>query len=227
VSQRLRTGWTDAARRVRLARALEHMPATSEALADGEVSRSAVDEMVAAHDPHPEEFARMEETLVDAARTLPARDLRKAVAHWREIVDAEAAVRDADERFERRGLHVSPTFGGMVRVDGNLDPETGQTVLTALKSVVDDWIRSGAEDARTPAQRRADALGEICRRWLDRSDRPAVAGERPHVTVTMDLEALEGRAGWRCELDEAGRIMPEAARRLACDASVARVITKG
>ena len=47
----------------------------------------------------------------------------------------------------------------MVRVDGNLDPETGQTVITAVKAVVDHWVRSGSEDGRTPAQRRADALG--------------------------------------------------------------------
>jgi hypothetical protein len=54
-----------------------------------------------------------------------------------------------------------------------------------------------------------------------------VAGERPHVTVTLDLESLEGRAGRRCDLDDTGRILAEAARRLACDASVARVITSG
>jgi hypothetical protein len=227
VSQRLRTGWTDAARRVRLARALEHMPATKEALVEGDVSRCAVDQMVSAYEVNPDQFVRVEETLVDAARTLAPRDLRKAVAQWKELADAEMSVREAEKRFERRGLHASPTFEGMVRVDGNLDPETGQTVLTALKSVVDDWMRSGSGDARTPAQRRADALGEICRQWLDRSDRPVVGGERPHLTVTVDLEALERRAGHRCELGDTGRITPETIRRLACDASVARVVMDG
>ncbi|HZD16670.1 MAG TPA: DUF222 domain-containing protein [Actinomycetota bacterium] len=67
----------------------------------------------------------------------------------------------------------------------------------------------------------------MCRRYLDSGDRAVVAGERPHVTVTVDLETLAGRVGRRCELDEAGVITPEAARRLACDASVARVITAG
>ncbi len=73
----------------------------------------------------------------------------------------------------------------------------------------------------------ADALGEICRKWLDGADRPLVAGERPHLTVTVDLEALEGRPGARCEFDDVGPIPPETARRWACDASVARVITRG
>jgi hypothetical protein len=46
------------------------------------------------------------------------------------------------------------------------------------------------------------------------------------VLVTVDLEALEGRAG-RSELEDAGPVTPEAARRLACDAKVSRVITDG
>jgi 5-methylcytosine-specific restriction protein A len=43
----------------------------------------------------------------------------------------------------------------------------------------------------------------------------------------MDLNALENRAGRSAELDEAGSISAEAARRIACDASVSRVITRG
>jgi hypothetical protein len=72
----------------------------------------------------------------------------------------------------------------MVRVDGDLDPQTGQTVITTLRAVTDAEARGGGgEDTRTPAQRRADALGEVCRQWLDRTDRPSVGGERPHLTV--------------------------------------------
>jgi HNH endonuclease/Domain of unknown function (DUF222) len=62
---------------------------------------------------------------------------------------------------------------------------------------------------------------------MDGANRPHVAGERPHLTVTLDLDALERRAGRRCELDDAGRISAEDARRVACDASVSRIITAG
>jgi hypothetical protein len=44
------------------------------------------------------------------------------------------------------------------------------------------------------------------------------------VTVLLDLTTLEGRVGRRCELDDSGRIPPEDARRIACDAAVSRVI---
>ncbi|HEX9375358.1 MAG TPA: DUF222 domain-containing protein, partial [Actinomycetota bacterium] len=227
VEHRFATTWGDAARQVRMARALEEMPATREALYSGEVSTTAVGQLVEAREANPKEFSRVESVLVDAARTLPVRDLRKAVTHWRDAVDAEAVAREERDRFERRGLNISPTLDRMVRLDGNLDPETGQTVLTAVQAVIDADARRGPTDRRTPAQRRADALGVVCRQWLARSDRPVVGGERPHITVVVDLEALEGRTGYRCELSDTGAITPEAARRWACDAKVSRVITRG
>ena len=54
-----------------------------------------------------------------------------------------------------------------------------------------------------------------------------MAGERPHVVVTVDLESLEGKPGQRSELEDTGPITPETARRLACDAGVSRVIMRG
>lgn len=84
----------------------------------------------------------------------------------------------------------------------------------------------GPADARTPAQRRADALGEVCRQWLDRSDRPPVAGERPHVTVTVDLRTLQGPSHGTSELDHTGPLPPEAAPRWACDASISRIVMR-
>jgi Domain of unknown function (DUF222)/HNH endonuclease len=227
VEHRFQTTWSDATRQVRVARALEDMPAAREALAEGDVSPAAVGQLVAAHDASPSEFTGVEETLVNAARTLPLRDLRRAVERWKDAVDSAAAARDEAERFERRGLDLSATFEGMVRLGGELDPENGQNVITAVRAVTDVWARSRAEDSRTPAQRRADALGEVCRQWLDSTDRPLVGGERPHVTVTLDLDALEGRAGRACELGETGRVSGESLRRIACDALVTRVITRG
>jgi hypothetical protein len=102
-------------------------------------------------------------------------------------------------------------------------------VITALRAVEDADVRSregsGAEDSRAPAQRRADALGEICRQWLDLSERALVSGERPHVVVTMDIASLERRAGRRLDLEDLGRIDGQTAMQLACDATVSRVIT--
>jgi Domain of unknown function (DUF222)/HNH endonuclease len=43
----------------------------------------------------------------------------------------------------------------------------------------------------------------------------------------VDVEALEGRGGRRSELEHVGPIHPETVRRLACDASVSRVVVRG
>ncbi|MGH2529673.1 MAG: DUF222 domain-containing protein [Actinomycetota bacterium] len=227
LAHRFRMAFSAATQLVRMARALEHMPRTREALSQGEISRSAAAVLVAAQEVDPAEFFRVEEALVDTAGTVPMRDLKRAVAHWRQAMDHRRAEEDAEQVFQLRRLHVSPTFEGMVRVDGDLDPETGQVLITALRSVLDAEERQPGADRRTFAQRRADALGEICRKWLDSTDRPQVSGERPHVTIMVDLEALEGRAGFRCEMGDAGTVTAETARRWACDASIARVITMG
>src|SRR5439155_12858825 len=66
----------------------------------------------------------------------------------------------------------------------------------------------------------------ICRQWLDRSDRPEVAGERPHLSVNLDLEVLEERTG-TASLDQTASITGASARRIACDAQITRVVTRG
>ena len=224
---RHRVAPSTATRRIRMARSLEVMPQAAQAFSGGELSDSAVGLLAAARESLPEAFTRCEEALLEAARTLPVAALRSVIEYWRQSQDLAEAEREEDERFEQRNLNVSPTLHGMVRVDGDLDPETGQSLMSALRAVMDADARTHpSPEFRRPGQRRADALGQICRVWMDSSDRPAILGERPHVVVTLDLEALEGRAG-RSELQDAGVVTPESARRLACDARVSRVITDG
>jgi hypothetical protein len=203
------------------------MPAVARAFGEGEVSGSAVQVLSVAREAAPEAFARSEPALLEAARWMPFGELRRVVDMWRIAADPERAMEDEDRRFERRYLNAFPTVEGMVRVDGELDAETGQTLISALRAVVDVESRtSTTADARTPAQRRADALGEVCRQWLGSLDRPTVAGERPNVVVTMDVSALAAHAG-EARLEDVGAVTAATARQLACDANVSRVITRG
>ncbi len=237
-----RVGWGTAREQVRLARGLQAMAETRRALEAGELSMSGVRLLVTARDADPEAFRAAEPILVEAARVHSVTELGRVLAFWRDRVERERGS-ERDLLHERRGLSASVTFGGMVRVDGELDPETGEHLLTALRAVLDAEVRSGTggygsgadgTEDRTPAQRRADALGEICRQWLDRRERPVVAGERPHLTLTVGVESLVGGGGSGepaegmaldvGELDHAGPVSPDVARRLACDASVRRVV---
>jgi len=207
--------------RVAVARALRQMPLTREAFTSGDLSEPRVRLLAQACEFAPEVFGRDEGLLVQQARTLPAKVFPRAVAHWRRLADADGALAEADRAFQRRRLHISATWAGMVRLDGDLDPESGQTVLTALGSLTEPEALD-PEDRRSPAQRRADALVEICRRHLDSSDRPRVGGERPHLTITIPLDQLTGEG--LTDLDS-GPIPLEAVRRLACDATLTPLIT--
>ncbi len=208
---------------VRVTRALNEMPVTSQALDEGRVSLGAVSLLARARQVDPDAFARAESVLVEAARVHPVGELERVLGHWRHRVESERL--ETDTLRDGRRLHASVTFGGMVRIDGDLDPDTGESLLTALRAVMDGEARQDEEDGRSPAQRRADALGEICRGWLDRAQRPSIAGDKPHVTVTVDVkELVRGGTG---EFEHAGPIAVAALRRLACDASVVRVVMAG
>jgi hypothetical protein len=222
---RFRMAWGAAKESVRVARSLDAMPGVVAALEDGAVSMSAVRILAEAYDAEPEAFAEAEAFLVDAAGTFSVADLRRVATHWRQVVERARGLDPLVALRARRRLHASVTLDGSVRVDGDLDPENGETLLTALRAVLDDEARSGRADDRSPVQRRADALGEICRQWLDRGERPEVAGERPHLTMTMGIEAL--RRDGPAELEHVGSVAAATARRLACDASITRVVMSG
>jgi hypothetical protein len=68
---------------------------------------------------------------------------------------------------------------------------------------------------------------EIARQWLERQDRSVVGGERPHVTVIVDVDNLRDDTGNTSEMERVGPVSPETARRIACDASIRRVVMAG
>lgn len=107
-------------------RSSEEMPRTREALESGDVSFSGVKVLVAAREADPEAFARSEAQLVEAARIHSVNDLGRVAAYWRQAVEREHAAPGEQKLREQRGLHASVSLLGMVRVDGNLDPETGE-----------------------------------------------------------------------------------------------------
>jgi hypothetical protein len=53
----------------------------------------------------------------------------------------------------------------------------------------------GAPDTRTVPERQADALIELCERARAGDEFPTTAGEPPHVTVTIDWDALRTALG--------------------------------
>jgi hypothetical protein len=167
----------------------------------------------------PDVFVRDEALLVEAIGGLAAADARRVVDYWVQAAVPEASI-EAEERAHRlRRLFVSPTWAGTVRIDGVLDREAGAVVQTALDALTDP-ANLDPGDTRSPAQRRADALVDVCRDYLDHGDTPVSGGQRPHLTLHVAADALHGHPAEPCELDGAGVTTPRTVRRLACDATI-------
>ncbi|HMA46584.1 MAG TPA: DUF222 domain-containing protein, partial [Frankiaceae bacterium] len=219
---RCRTGAGQAATQVSVARALDRtLPGTRAALAAGDISFEHARVLVYATADVPAELvAAAEPMLVDHAHSLEPNRLRIVAEHWRAHVVPDASDRDADHAYQRRRLDIAATFDGTVVVNGLLDGEAGTTVLTAVTALADSLYDPAAP---TPIwARRADALVELARRGLD-TGLPEQAGERPHLQVTVDWATLVGRGA--ADLDWQTTIPAEAARQLACDAGVSRILT--
>ena len=127
LNARFGVAWGSAREQVRVARALDAMPVARAALEDGELTLSAVRLLASAREVDPDAFARSEALLVEAARAHRTGGLQRIVAYWRQAAERERSETDGEEGIrERRRLHASVTFMGMVRLDGDLDPRPGR-----------------------------------------------------------------------------------------------------
>jgi hypothetical protein len=222
---RLRMSPGAAAGSVRTARALFGGPltATAEALKAGAISPAHAHVLASGtHDLPDQVTVEAEPVLVEAAGRLDPPRLRRVLGHLLQVADPDGADQQTERRHGRRGLWLSPTWEGMVAVNGLLEPEAGHTLLAALEPLARP---ADAHDPRSGAQRRADGLAELARRSLEGGRLPQAGGVRPQLTVTVDLDSLlnrpgavGGEAGWVGPLD------PEACRRLACDGTLTRVL---
>ena len=185
------------------------------ALADGSVTRGQVDAVVAiAEGPVFESFAAAEAELVPLLAGLSLPQTVVAMRHWRRR--AEALLDEPLPAEPERSVSLSRHFGGRWRLDGDLDPESGEVVAAALRLADDGDLR------RHPKTRRAEALVEVCRQFLDFQSSRRGGRHRPHLNVVVTLEDLvAGRGGHSVDgtpLDGASIAM------LACDAAVHRVV---
>ena len=154
--------------------------------------------------------------------------------HILEVVDPEGAdarlgaqLAAEEARYTRRELTFGPDLTGMVRLRGRLTAE-GAGLLQAALDPLAAPRPSDADgpDIRTSGQRYADALLQLCRRGLHTGELPASGGEKPHLVVTIDHDALRDRLGVG-QLDTGQQLSSSAIRRLACDANLIPAVLGG
>ena len=211
-----------AASTVATAQKLRKLPVTRQAWLDGELSGGQVQAVVAnVEDRTLGRFAEHEAALVPTPAPLSVLHTTRAMRFWR--ARAEALLDDAEARLPERSLHLSMTLGARWRLDGELDPEGGTVLATALRLAATE--EAEGEPRRTAARRRADALVEVARFFLDHQGHVPAGRHRPHLNVVVDYRDLvQGGGG---ELVGGGFLDGAAIGRLLCDAEVHRVVTDG
>ncbi len=218
VATRCRLPVPAARRRVRLGRELRHMPLTEAAWVAGDIGAAHVAQLADARTPATSQFFERDEAiLVDHARGLQHRQFGRALSYWSQLADPDGSEESSDAQRRSRRVHLSVGWGGTWILDGVFDPVSGAIVDTALarieKELFDaDWSEArqrvgeavcGTDLARSPAQRRADALVEMARRAG--AVAPGARLPEPLFTVLVGYETFAGRI---CELAQGHVVTP-------------------
>src|SRR5437763_7945893 len=150
-----------AADHVETARQLEKLPRTEEALARGEIGyQHAVAMARTAEHVEAAQVRKAETMLLKAAGNMDPGQFASVTRDFEHRVDVEGALNDANRAHRRRYLQVGEAINGLVRIEGQVTPDAGAIIRTAIEP----YARPSKGDDRTSGQRLADALVEFCGR---------------------------------------------------------------
>jgi hypothetical protein len=215
---------------VKLAHKLEQLPAAAAAFASGDISRRHAQVIADAYTPEREAaLAEVEPLLAQTANHVPPKELHRVVRYATDALDGDDGAGADAITHAQRSLYLSKTIGGIAVLDGRFAADQAEIVCTALEAEMDR--DRGPNETRNPAQRRADALVNICRRSLDNGELGSSRNVRPHLITVADLERLNGSAELisdaRIEAAHMGRLSKATLDRVACDCDISRVIVNG
>jgi hypothetical protein len=211
------------------------LPATAAAASEGVVSAEHVRVIGQAMKQLPPAVAAKdrvaaEEFLAEQSRDMDPVRVRVLARRMHAVLDPDGTL--DEDKPARRELIFRRDVGGMYYLRGRLDSEASAAVQAALGALAQpEPAQDGVADTRSGSRRMADALVEMCDRALASGGLPAVGGEEPQVTVAISLDDLRGQAPDEAPapatrrpgtgtLGTGAAITPDAARRIACDASV-------
>lgn len=222
-----RLAGAEAARLLRLVHQLPANPAAEDAFDDGRITAQHAAAITSSLQALPPELRpTVAPMLVERAEAFPPEEI---AGFTDELLERLGVDTDADFRRERRhaarGLDVASTLDGAVSLSGTLTPDVAVRFHAALRIAA---AKAGAEDERTPRQRRHDAIGVMADAYLARQGQPSFAGAPRSLIATMDYAELRDQLGERClHLAGGERISAGALRRLACDAQLIPMVLGG
>jgi len=220
LKHRMRMAGGRANRYVRTARAAMKHAATFSAWKHRQISTDEAELMFRASERMPDKYPEAENVLLELAGD-GVDETRRVLDYWRSDVDLPGVRLDLEEQLQRRHFDLTRKHNGMVAGKFLLPQLEGEGLFAAVDTLMPP---PADNDERTTTQRRADALGDLARSYLEGSETPLVGGERPHMNVHVDLPGLQGRPGGFHETEDGFVLDPFSVTQLACDASVSRIV---
>ena len=200
---------------------LWRMPESVQAVAQGEIGYAHTKAMARTANALGTKFH--EEPLLEKARENSPGKFYYICNHYRHAADREGYEAEQAELVENRRMWITTCDDGTVLISGQFDPEGGAVLRTAYEPLA---RRSGAHDDRSREKRMADAVVDVAMHALDSGLIPQQGSQRTHLNVTTSLETLLGLPGATgAELEHSALpISSKTVERLACDASVTRIL---
>jgi len=194
------------------------LPLVAAAVADGVLSPAHLDVLVSAMASLP---AEAEQILVDVARSAEPTGVRAVAAGIRARIDQDGREPDDREPVQPRNLlHLRTKVDGRVEFSGRFGPEEGELFRALISPLAKPHAPDAAgPDTRTLPERQGEALVDLLDLASRSQDLPTEAGERPHVTVTVDYHTLVVGNG-TATLGDTAVISASEARRIACTAGI-------
>ncbi|HEX4103422.1 MAG TPA: DUF222 domain-containing protein [Pseudonocardiaceae bacterium] len=209
-------------------------PNTAAALAAGEIGPAQVKVITETMNAIPARVGGPEREAAEAelahhARSFNSTSLHRIGQHILAHLDPDGPEpRDESQPAPAAGeLRLRDRRDGRLGLEGYLEPEHGAAFRSLIEQLAGPRpATEGILDVRTTPQRNADALLELCGLARAAHDCPSTAGEPPHLTVTIDWDALRTGLGV-ATLDYGTHITATEARRSACDAKIIPVVLGG
>jgi Domain of unknown function (DUF222)/HNH endonuclease len=209
--------------KVRVAHALAGLPKIAAAMGRGELSYSKVRALTRVACP------ATEETLLMIALHGTAFHVERLVQGYRRAQEAEELSREA-QQHTRRSLSYWFADDGSLMLKARLPAVAGALLIKALDAALESLPENAisadviSERPIPYESRRADALAAVAESFLANADTGSTTADRYQVVVHVDAETLKERTAGRCEIEQGPSLPVETVRRLACDASLLRVL---
>jgi hypothetical protein len=204
---------------------LPRIPKCAAALVAGEIGfahLSVIARTASALTKSTAESAFVEDGLLERAKESSAGRLWHYCMRLRHALDPEGVAREQRIAVEERRLQFTVWEDGSLLISGQLDPIGGAALRTALEPLAQPM---GQGDDRCLERRQGDAVVELATHSLDAGLVPQHASQRPHLQVTTTLETLRGLPGSpAADMEFSLPISSLTVQRLACDASITRVV---